>query len=255
MKSKTLKLIFTSVIILTIFLPYLLTRPSYLFSVDFSESGEIGDTIGGITAPILSLFAAYLVYISFEEQRKANQHLSKESSFTYINSLFKTVVEKFDKDFGSEKLSLPDTITNISKSISSLEEYRDIKKIKSLLIRDETNLSLRSEIIQIQSLHLSLKRLIAKVEKHIFNFLVISHEVLNNKTSISQPLKSNFCREISEYISLFEEIDFLREYTNRKALPKNMSQVSFLRVKNFYNKLEELAKINHKLIEEKSKYL
>jgi hypothetical protein len=51
-------LIFTSL--------YIFTRPALFASFDFSESGQIGDTIGGITAPIINLIGAYLVYISFQ---------------------------------------------------------------------------------------------------------------------------------------------------------------------------------------------
>lgn len=35
--------------------------------------GEIGDTIGGLTAPIIGLISALLVYVSFREQRIANE--------------------------------------------------------------------------------------------------------------------------------------------------------------------------------------
>jgi hypothetical protein len=39
----------------------------------FKESGTMGDTIGGLTAPVFSLIASILVFISFKEQYKANQ--------------------------------------------------------------------------------------------------------------------------------------------------------------------------------------
>lgn len=39
----------------------------------FHDTGEIGDTIGGIAGPILNLTGLVLVYYSFREQYKANQ--------------------------------------------------------------------------------------------------------------------------------------------------------------------------------------
>jgi hypothetical protein len=33
--------------------------------------GEIGDAIGGMTAPIIGLFSAFLVYISFSRTSKS----------------------------------------------------------------------------------------------------------------------------------------------------------------------------------------
>ena len=53
--------------------PWLFTFPAFLGRLDFSETGQIGDTIGGITAPFINLTAAILVYYSFKEQYKANQ--------------------------------------------------------------------------------------------------------------------------------------------------------------------------------------
>ena len=40
--------------------------------LDFSNTGQIGDTIGGLTAPFVGVFGAVLVYISFLKQVEAN---------------------------------------------------------------------------------------------------------------------------------------------------------------------------------------
>ena len=58
-------------LIVTIFSPYLFTRNWNL--VDFSQTGQIGDTIGGITGPIVGLLGAFLIYISFRAQIRANE--------------------------------------------------------------------------------------------------------------------------------------------------------------------------------------
>ena len=52
---------------------YLFTRPAISGIWDFSNTGQVGDTIGGITAPVINLIGAFLVYISFKEQIKANK--------------------------------------------------------------------------------------------------------------------------------------------------------------------------------------
>ncbi|QXP72552.1 hypothetical protein H0I31_02285 [Tenacibaculum sp. AHE15PA] len=52
---------------------YVFTRPFILKNFNFSETGQIGDAIGGITASIINLIGAVLVYISFKEQIKANE--------------------------------------------------------------------------------------------------------------------------------------------------------------------------------------
>lgn len=43
------------------------------YDFDWSKTGVIGDTFGGLTAPFVNLVGAILVYISFEAQRKANK--------------------------------------------------------------------------------------------------------------------------------------------------------------------------------------
>lgn len=59
--------------ILLFFSLYLFTRPAIFSVFDFSNTGAIGDTIGGITAPIINIIGAYLVYISFKTQLDANK--------------------------------------------------------------------------------------------------------------------------------------------------------------------------------------
>jgi hypothetical protein len=67
------------IIIMT--LPALLTQtPFSLF--DFSSAGQIGDTIGGITAPFIGLLSAYLIYKAFKVQVDANKIQSKNNEFS-----------------------------------------------------------------------------------------------------------------------------------------------------------------------------
>ncbi|MHA7830692.1 MAG: hypothetical protein ACX93O_06310 [Flagellimonas sp.] len=57
-------------LVLSIFAPLFFTQ---LFSgVSFMNTGQIGDTIGGTTAPFINLIAAFLVYKSFTAQIRAN---------------------------------------------------------------------------------------------------------------------------------------------------------------------------------------
>ncbi|KJF44050.1 hypothetical protein [Draconibacterium sediminis] len=51
--------------------PWLLSQHYWKF--DFTETGQIGDTIGGITAPIIGFMSAILIYLSFMIQHRANQ--------------------------------------------------------------------------------------------------------------------------------------------------------------------------------------
>lgn len=42
------------------------------FWFDYSKTGTFGDTIGGLTAPIIGIFSSLLIYFSFRAQIKAN---------------------------------------------------------------------------------------------------------------------------------------------------------------------------------------
>ena len=79
-KSEDVKLLSFAVIIL--FLPIVLTRAAILSIFDFSYTGEIGDTIGGITAPFVGLVSAYLIYKAFTVQVEANKIQSRNNEFS-----------------------------------------------------------------------------------------------------------------------------------------------------------------------------
>lgn len=64
---------------------------------DFRATGQIGDTIGGITAPIIGLVSAILIYLSFSAQVKANMIIQQESNFKYILDEFEKVKSSFKR--------------------------------------------------------------------------------------------------------------------------------------------------------------
>lgn len=78
-------------------LPVVLTQLPISF-FDFSETGQIGDTIGGITAPFIGVIAGYLTFLAFHEQYRANDKAQKdylkerfESKFYNFLSLLNTL--------------------------------------------------------------------------------------------------------------------------------------------------------------------
>ena len=60
---------FLLVVIVICILPWLLAKHAW---IDFSSTGEIGDTIGGIMGPFVAIAAAGLTFIAFWVQYKAN---------------------------------------------------------------------------------------------------------------------------------------------------------------------------------------
>ena len=68
-------IIISLLIILT--LPAILTLPGYF---DFSNTGEIGDTIGGIMNPFIAIVAALLTFFAFWVQFEANKNQREDIS-------------------------------------------------------------------------------------------------------------------------------------------------------------------------------
>jgi hypothetical protein len=69
-------------------LPWLFTE--VIFGVNFPDKGnEIGDAIGGITAPFIGGLSALLVYSAFKEQVNSSNRLIQEKKFEIINENIK----------------------------------------------------------------------------------------------------------------------------------------------------------------------
>lgn len=84
-------------ILVIIFMPMLLTKESIFPLADFSTTGQIGDTIGGITAPFLSLVGSVLVFLALKSQIRANQIIEdqrkKDNEAKNLNQLFHYINE------------------------------------------------------------------------------------------------------------------------------------------------------------------
>lgn len=70
-------LFLVGLIILCLF-PFILTRERIFEKLDFTQTGNIGDTIGGITAPFIGLIGALLTFLAFWIQFKANKEQTKQ---------------------------------------------------------------------------------------------------------------------------------------------------------------------------------
>lgn len=83
---------------LILVLPWIFTT---LFrAYNFEATGQIGDTIGGITAPFINGIGAILVYYSMRTQIKANEiiqgQIDEQRESTVINQLYDSLKENVD---------------------------------------------------------------------------------------------------------------------------------------------------------------
>ena len=68
----TLIVYFLYATVVVIFLPFILAN-KWFYIVDFSQSGQVGDTIGGVMGPFIALIAAFLTFMAFWIQYRANE--------------------------------------------------------------------------------------------------------------------------------------------------------------------------------------
>ncbi|TGE23751.1 hypothetical protein E5K00_00625 [Hymenobacter aquaticus] len=73
---KSVKLWLLAGVVLTVISPFIFTRTFGI--INFQETGPIGDTIGGITAPITNLIGAILVFYALRAQIDANELVRKQ---------------------------------------------------------------------------------------------------------------------------------------------------------------------------------
>lgn len=86
-------------IILVIISPFIFTRQ--LGFISFKETGQIGDTIGGITAPIVNLIGAILVFFALHAQIEANkiiqQQIDEQKSDAIKSKNFTNLLKLYDE--------------------------------------------------------------------------------------------------------------------------------------------------------------
>jgi len=108
--KKEIKWILISGLIL-ILLPILFTCSNISF-ISFKETGGIGDTIGGITAPFLSFFGSILVYMALKAQINANEIINQQ----FVLQQQKENIQNFENSFFNLINFHLNIINNIEKS-------------------------------------------------------------------------------------------------------------------------------------------
>ena len=107
--------------------PWIFTRSSFV-GFDFTTTGQIGDTIGGITAPIVNLIGAFLVYLSFKQQLIANQNQKQD----LLNEIKRSNESKKYDSIVHDIDSLKIDIENFSYNSGSGESFKSYKGMNAI---------------------------------------------------------------------------------------------------------------------------
>jgi len=154
-------------IILLIVIPFIFTREAIFKALDFSQTGQIGDTIGGLTAPFMSLIGSGLVYLSFRMQTKMNQiqfsaiqtqflkseEEDKERNFNKLLDLIMVLKENYNEEFNTLFSHRPNS-TGIQSTLNSLVKFYKSENptinYNPIFRQLENNIGLLSIIIDIK---------------------------------------------------------------------------------------------------------
>lgn len=160
--------------------PWLFTRPfpfNWTF-FDFSQSGQIGDTIGGITTPIVGLVSILLLWWTLREQVKFNaQQIS-------INDASRILTMQ------SQIIQMDENIHFAYSTIDKTFEGKGCASLRLLQKGEPSNVRIPYEV---------LKSLIERV--HILDVSVSSLVNVTKASSVSDSEKKSTCSIAMVYIT------------------------------------------------------
>lgn len=150
-------------LIIVLISPFVFTLPCFWERFNFTETGSIGSTIGGITAPFIGLLSAFLLYKTLIEHVRYNQR-------TFILSLI-------------ESLNQQDSSFSVVYSVKSTEIAFSLRRLRSVVTDYDCSMNVRLTFPQ------------SSVE-NICSFL----EVTISKLKVIKGLSQNTSLEIKDYV-------------------------------------------------------
>lgn len=109
------------IIVFALLAPYLFTRNGIL---DFTETGQIGDTIGGTMGPFIALAGVIVTFLAFLMQKKANDIISEQHEDDKKRE-DERLRNEYSARFELLKSDLLDAKQDITQRISFLEKHRN----------------------------------------------------------------------------------------------------------------------------------
>jgi hypothetical protein len=105
------------------FFPYLLTKKSSI-GIDFTNTGQIGDTIGGIMGPFIEIAAAILTFFAFWVQYQANEQQKNDLEIERFENRFYNLIE-IHRNNGNE-IHIDDALSGRKAFSSFIDELKFI---------------------------------------------------------------------------------------------------------------------------------
>ncbi|MBF9255635.1 hypothetical protein I2I11_20225 [Pontibacter sp. 172403-2] len=105
------------------------------------NAGQIGDTIGGITGPIINFVAGVLVYLSFKAQIKANKEQATQFKRETDDNTFFNMIALHNKKVDSVTFQIAS-----GKKVESFSAFKNYTTEYNKLLKEEFSMIARREI-------------------------------------------------------------------------------------------------------------
>lgn len=194
--SKKYIFLFVGIMLIICLLPLLLTKIPICFA-DFSETGQIGDTIGGIMGPFVAIVASGLTFLAFWVQYEANRQQRRDIS-----------LERFENTF-FQLVQIQENITNnlyyspIDGASNHYEENFFGRQVFMALYREKDYFNDKTaELTEIINRYIQDKELY--ILDHYFRHLYLILKFIDNSTILNNQDKIQYADIIRSSLSQYE---------------------------------------------------
>lgn len=202
--SRTEIFIFLGVGLLLIFIPLLFTWDAISW-VSFKDKGEIGDAIGGITAPFIGFGGAILVYLALKAQIDANDKIQKQ----FADQTKIDYRQNFETTFFSMLTIHHDIVKNIDIT------PKDLIDSSSAEFKNYINRHLPSLNDKLYSENLIASRDVFKFSLEALNMLIKEDLILEHK--LERPNEDRIFMAVYDKQLLQKLVDFRKPFSEQNV--------------------------------------
>lgn len=216
-------------VVLVFISPFIFSQ--FKSGISFIGKGEIGDTIGGITSPIIGIMGAILVYLALKEQVKANNFIQIQ-----LNNDKNKEVQRLHN---IKSLILWDLKMNILEKLKKQDEEL-IGAIKIFQQNDNPSLFVLNHNYNFDTYNSVLKIDLFSIFNDDFYILT---SIYNRAEIVKNYTYKNFIDEISDIYTTTNNNEVMRDFKIKKMVDtyehnSKVSQEIQMNIKSFVSKYE-----------------
>lgn len=261
--------IFFVLILIICCLPSILIRPG---RISFAETGQIGDTIGGIMGPFIAIVAAILTFIAFWVQFEANNNQRKDIAIERIENKYYTMLDIYSQftnnldvhgikgkaafaELVGELSFTYHLIENVYKRLSQSKEYLSSspENVKNLITEFNHNPEIKYNYLTILAYNLFFYG-------HFYMLVDVAHgertrlaeDIKNEALSINNQAQGSY--EFLTYVKSNKQEYADTNYRLKHKLLKGHSDFLGHYFRHLFQTVKYIASIDDDLVPETKKY-